>query len=108
MSENPLLKRYRFKQIAEKAARIPRANKIQLLEFYASYVKAAEMARMDFYMDPLQKEPKEYEKALTKITAFNNVVLALGYVIEDREDGGQHDKQKDKKGNERKRSAGNV
>ena len=108
MSDNPLLKKYKLIQVADKAARIPRANKIMLLEFYAAYKKAAEIARMDFIMDPLKKDPTEYEKALTKITTFQNVILALGYKIEDREDGGQHDKQKNKKSHELKRSARNV
>lgn len=97
MSENPLLKKYRFVKLTEKAARIPRDNKIQLLEFYVSYQKSAEIARNDFINDFSQRElPKEYIKAISKLSAFHNAILALGYEIEEREDGGQHDKQKNK------------
>lgn len=87
-----LLKKYEFKKIHDKAPKLTKAVKIRVLEELVRYRKSASMAKEDFIKG--NAEVKNFEIGLAKITAYETAILAMGYTVEEREAGEQHDKQK--------------
>ena len=102
-----LLKKYEFKKVHEKAPKLTKAIKLLILESLVFYIKAAQNAKEDFINSP-GDEPKNFELQLARLTAYERAILAFGYTVEERKDGGQHDKQKNKKGHECKRSTRTI
>lgn len=89
-----LLKRYIFTQVTDRAPKLTKAIKISILEGLVTYKKAASLAKEDYINNRGIEETTQYEKALTRVTAYERAILAMGYTVEEREAGEQHDKQK--------------